>query len=94
MKKLILIAVPVAILLGGVYFFSDWGKQTRLRLWRAFDQDVLYLQDNTYIRGWIWTETEEAIMGKRANGAFFTVKRLELRRIERNLLLAQLKQIL
>lgn len=94
MKKFFLILIPLLMLLTGLYFLSGWSKQTRSRIWNAFDQDTLYLNDNTCVRGWVWTETEEAVMGKKDNGDLFTIRRLELKGIERNLLVTQLKQIL
>lgn len=77
-----------------LYCASGWGKDVRSRLWNVFDQDTLHLHDGGSISGWIWTETDEAVMGKKINGDLFTVPHTELENINRNALLGQLKKIL
>ena len=94
MRKTILILVPVIMILFGVYLLSNWSKETRSRIRSTFDKDVLHLNDDSCIYGWVWTETGEAVMGKKDNEELFTVQRAELKGIEYNVLLAQLKQIL
>ena len=94
MRKLTLILLPVLLMLFGIFLLSGWSKEMRSQLWRVFDKDALYLNDGSCIYGWVWNETDEAVMGKKENGDIFTVQRAELKYMGSNVLLAQLKQIL
>jgi hypothetical protein len=76
------------------YFLSPSGINAREKIWFILDQDTIHFNQESYLRGWIWTETEDTVMGKKVKGDLFTVKDQDIKNIEKNKLFETLKKIL
>ncbi len=94
MNKIILIVLLVLLFVCVLYFFSGWGKDTREKIWIALDRDYLYMNDDSIITGWIWTEADDVVMGKKDDGELFKVNHAQINQLKRDFLLKQLRQIL
>ena len=77
-----------------IYFFSPPAKRMRESIWSELDKDRIILKDKTSFSGWIWTETETAIMGQKKNKKLFTVESSDVGALEHNALFRQLQNIL
>ncbi len=94
MRKVATFVIFFLLLCGLSYFLLPVGKIVRDNIWTDLDKDILYLTESTIIKGWIWTETEDAIMGQKEKGDLFTVKGSDIANIEKNKLFEQLKNLL
>ncbi|MBN2119973.1 MAG: hypothetical protein JW734_02815 [Candidatus Omnitrophica bacterium] len=94
MKKIILIAVTGFIFFAAFYFFVKGPEKKLLTVWRFLQKDVLYLNDNEVIRGWIWQEDEEIIYGETETQEIFNVTRSDCKKIYRNALFEYLRNLI
>jgi hypothetical protein len=76
------------------YFLSSPGANSREKIWFVLDKDAIHFNQESYFSGWIWTETEDTVMGKKEKGDLFTVQTHDIERIEKNKLFEKLKNIL
>lgn len=78
-----------------LYFFSIPATNLREKIWNQFlDADIIYLKDGKIIQGWIWNENPHFINGLTKEKDIFAIERSECKKIERNVFLYLLQQLM
>ncbi|MBN3040281.1 MAG: hypothetical protein JW867_04070 [Candidatus Omnitrophica bacterium] len=94
MRKIFLAIFIFLTLISLSLFFSSWAKDLRQDFYDLLEEDLIYLKDNSSVRGLIWSENESEVSGFLSDGSLFKILRKDCLRIERDFLLKLLKQLI
>jgi len=93
-RRKIIIGVCLVIFALGPYFFLRINFKLRQDWLSQLNQDTLYLENGTVVRGWIWDDKDGLVIGETPEGKIFTFNKEEYRVIEKDLFLRYLRELI
>ena len=86
MLKIIIFLFTCLVLFGAIFYFLGTSAGEYDSIWSRLEQDLIYLEDGKVLKGWIWEERVNMIIGERLDKTIFSLPASDYKAVKRDYL--------